>query len=180
MVRMVFRIVLVGFFVMPGFVYAQSVCGPNGCVLKSPKKLGQTIDESGFNLAPGEILVSVDGTPVNQLIDRSFRFPVMNTITKIPVNIASKLVVNRDNRAYQHALREAQIIASRGSGYNRASDGGHPLGVAPGCRFAGTGFSRDPNRPNHCYLGEIEESRLVARAMVPGPNGTYFWSAHYR
>ena len=137
---------------------------------------GQDYDPKDFNLAPGEILVSVNGVPVNQNVTatRSAQ-PIRNAIRGV-----AGLVVNRDANAYAHALREAQILASRGEGYYRFRDGGHPLGVAPGCSRAGTGYSRDPNRPNHCWLGELPDSRLVARAMVPGPNGTYFWSAHYR
>lgn len=135
---------------------------------------GQEVNPSDFNLAPGEILVSVNGVPVNQTqVSRSQ--PIRNAIRGV-----AGLVVNRDANAYAHALREAQILASRGEGYYRYKDGGHPLGVAPGCTKAGTGYSRDPNRPNHCWLGEVPDSRLIARAMVPGPNGTYFWSAHYR
>ena len=85
---------------------------------------------------------------------------------------AERYVVNRDPRAYAHALKEARILASRHSA-------GHPLGVAPGCRYSGTGYSYGI-RPHHCYYGEISESRLVARACVRGRNGALFWSAHYR
>lgn len=83
-----------------------------------------------------------------------------------------RFVINRNPAAYQHALREAQILASRGTA-------GHPLGVAPGCRYSGTGYSYS-QRPNHCYYGEMSESRLVARAVVRGRNGAFYWSAHYR
>lgn len=170
----------------------------------------------GIELAPGEILVAINGVPVNSQQRATVRYagasPTASTAGGASVRTATGsivrtsgetpavrrpqtdaaattvprgtsrngLIVNRDPQAYAHALREAQIIASRGEGYHRFGDGGHPLGVAPGCRYAGTGYSRDPNRPNHCYQGELPESRLVARAMVPGPNGTYFWSAHYR
>lgn len=137
---------------------------------------GQDYDPRDFNLAPGERLVAVNGVPVNQSVTISQPAQPIRSIVRGAVG----LVVNRDANAYAHALREAQILASRGEGYYRFKDGGHPLGVAPGCSRAGTGYSRDPNRPNHCWLGELPESRLVARAMVPGPNGTYFWSAHYR
>lgn len=163
--------------VLASVAQAQSECGPNGCKISRPQILRQNfVSNNDFNLNPGEILLSVDGVPINN----SPKFPIVNSVLNVPRNAFSRLIVNRDDRAYQHALREAQIIASRGERYHRSSDGGHPLGVAPGCRFAGTGYSRDPNRPNHCYYGEISEDRLIARAMVPGPNGTYFWSAHYR
>jgi hypothetical protein len=143
-------------------------------LLFSQLSAGQEVNPSDFNLAPGEILVSVNGVPVNQTqVSRSQ--PIRNAIRGV-----AGLVVNRDANAYAHALREAQILANRGEGYYKFRDGGHPLGVAPGCSRAGTGYSRDPNRPNHCWLGELPDSRLIARAMVPGPNGTYFWSAHYR
>ncbi len=78
--------------------------------------------------------------------------------------------------AYQHALREAQIIAARGSNYHRHGDGGHPLGVAPGCSYAGTGYTWDPNRPGHCYLGELPDSRIVARCASPRREWClYYW-----
>ena len=85
---------------------------------------------------------------------------------------AAQFVVNKDERAYKHALKEAQILAARGTA-------GHPLGCAPGTRYSGTGYSWSA-RPNHCFYGEMSESRLVARACVRGANGAYFWSAHYR
>lgn len=177
--------------VMIGLSSAQgpTKCGPQGCKLRTAIKTAvsdrvvpnssvgaSSFNVSDFNLAPGEVLVSVDDVMVNQ----SSAQPTVGPVRRVVANAMSHLVVDRDQRAYQHALREAQIIAARGEGYHRSSDGGHPLGVAPGCSFSGTGFSRDPNRPNHCYLGELPDSRLIARAMVPGPNGTYFWSAHYR
>lgn len=111
-------------------------------------------------LNPGEILLAIDGVPVNQL-------PKQMTATGV-----ERFVVNRDPVAYNHALREARILAQRGTA-------GHPLGCAPGCSRSGTGYSWSP-RPNHCFYGELSDSRLVARACVRGRNGAYFWSAHYR
>jgi hypothetical protein len=95
-------------------------------------------------------------------------------VTQMPkyASSATGKQVNRDQAAFSHALREAQILARRGFSH-------HPLGVAPGARYSGTGSSFSPNDPNHCY-DYLPESRLVARAMVPGPNGLYWWSAHYR
>lgn len=130
----------------------------------------QQYDPKDFNLAPGETLISVNGVPVNNQQAQ----PVKKIITGA-VNVVSSIssrVVNRDPAAYAHALREAQILASR-----RAS--GHPLGVAPGCRYAGTGTSFSAEVPNHCYK-TMPESRLVARAVVVGSDGRYYWSAHYR
>ncbi len=97
-----------------------------------------------------------------------------------PSRSGNSAVIGEGTAAYQHALREAQIIAARGSNYHRHGDGGHPLGVAPGCSYAGTGYTWDPNRPGHCYLGELPDSRIVARARAQGANGAWFWSAHYR
>lgn len=121
-------------------------------------------NDYGIELAPGEILISVDGVPVSQ---RS-----VGPIRAAMSTMVDKLIVNRDERAYQHALREAQVLARRRTA-------GHPLGVAPGCRFSGTGISLSANRPNHCFL-ELPQSRLVARAMAVGSDGRFYWSAHYR
>ena len=132
-----------------------------------------------FNLAPGEILVAVNGVPVNQ------RGPVAQTVESVGSVVAntvravgstvigiSSRVVNRDQAAYDHAQREAQILANR-----RGS--GHPLGVAPGCSYSGTGTSFSSDSPNHCY-NNLPESRLIARAVAVGSDGKYYWSAHYR
>jgi len=81
------------------------------------------------------------------------------------------VICRTDERAYQYALREAQILASQGRVY-------HPLGCAPGTRASGCGSSFDGNRPNHCYFRSGK--RLVARARVQGRNGRWYFSAHYR
>ena len=81
------------------------------------------------------------------------------------------VVCRTDERAYQHALREAQILASQGRVY-------HPLGCAPGTFASGCGSSFDLNRPNHCYYRSGR--RLVARARVMGRDGRFYFSAHYR
>src|SRR6056297_339660 len=75
-------------------------------------------------------------------------------------------IIGQGTAAYQHALREAQIIASRGGDYHRRSDGGHPLGNAPGCSRSGTGYTWDRNRPGHCWENELPDSRIVARARA--------------
>ncbi len=77
----------------------------------------------------------------------------------------SSKVVNRNQSAFNHALREAQILARRGFSH-------HPLGVAPGARMSGTGSSFSPDQPNHCY-DHLPESRLVARAVVRASDGRY-------
>ena len=98
--------------------------------------------------------------------------PRCNQIHAVESSGVHRYVVNRDPSAYAHALREAQILAARGTA-------GHPLGCAPGCNASGTGYSHS-SRPHHCFYGEISESRLVARAVVKGRNGAWYWSAHYR
>jgi hypothetical protein len=135
-------------------------------------------DMYGIELAPGETLVSIDGVSVEQFNVRSTG-PIRNAIAgvtnataQVMRSISNAFIVNRDERAYRHALREAQILANRRSA-------GHPLGVAPGCRFSGTGISLSADRPNHCYLN-LPNARLVARAMVVGNDGRFYWSAHYR
>lgn len=131
----------------------------------------QQYDPKDFDLKPGEILVAVNGVPVSQLQIRHTKSVASNTLKTIG-SISSR-IVNRDQAAYNHALREAQILASR-----RAS--GHPLGVAPGCFYSGTGTSTSPEIPNHCYKN-MPESRLVARAVVASKDGKlFYWSAHYR
>lgn len=152
---------------VPASASAQCVNGQCGLASQS------FVD--GFQLAPGEILVAVDGVPVAQ----SRPGPIVRTVAAVVRPVANAvravgdaLIVNRDERAYRHAVREAQILAGRRTA-------GHPLGVAPGCTRSGTGISLSPTRPNHCYL-ELPDSRLVARAMVAGRDGRYYWSAHYR
>ena len=81
------------------------------------------------------------------------------------------VICRTDERAYQHALREAQILASQGRVY-------HPLGCAPGTSASGCGSSFHANRPNHCYYRSGK--RLVARARVMGRDGRFYFSAHYR
>lgn len=81
------------------------------------------------------------------------------------------VICRTDERAYQHALREAQILASQRRVY-------HPLGCAPGTSASGCGSSFDPNRPNHCFYRSGR--RLVARARVTGRDGRYYFSAHYK
>lgn len=162
--------------------------------------------QEGFQLAPGEKLLAVNGVPVNQSSPAQQSYGVQQanwgqragdvqqtsfvqpaTVSgyapvpmQMPTRGGSSAVVGEGTAAYQHALREAQIIAARGGNYHRTGDGGHPLGVAPGCSYSGTGYTWDPNRPGHCYLGELPDSRLVARARAQGANGAWFWSAHYR
>lgn len=126
------------------------------------------VNSQDFDLAPGERLVAIEGVTVQSQVNPSY-FPRLATTV---ANVRKNREVARDERAYQHALREAQILAERRSV-------GHPLGVAPGCRYSGTGTSRSPDKPNHCYVNELPESRLVARAVV-FRNGVYYWSAHYR
>lgn len=138
-------------------------CRNGQCFAPSSTPVQTVPDVRAYNLAPGETLVAVDGVPVG-----STPLPALSA----PVNGLLPYEINRDQRAYAHAKREAQILASRGTA-------GHPLGCAPGTRYSGTGYSYS-GRPNHCYYGELSETRLVARACVRGRNGALFWSAHYR
>lgn len=159
--------------VMSSMCFAQT-CVNGSCRITSKATVAE-YDLSGFNLAPGEVLVSVNGVPVSQLRSAQSSGPIA-TIAQAAKNVVSSIssrIVNRDARAYEHALREAQILASRRSV-------GHPLGVAPGCSYAGTGTSFSAEQPNHCYAREMPESRLIARAVVLGSDGKYYWSAHYR
>lgn len=97
--------------------------------------------------------------------------PVQTAVRAVQSAVSSR-IVNRNQAAFDHALREAHILARRGFSH-------HPLGVAPGARYAGTGSSFSPDSPNHCY-DHWPESRLIARAVVKDSRGRYWWSAHYR
>lgn len=99
---------------------------------------------------------------------------IIHTKTSLSVTIAADgypAVYNANEQAYQHALREAKILASQRRVY-------HPLGCAPGTRASGCGSSFDANRPNHCYFRSGKT--LVARARFRGRNGRWYFSAHYR
>jgi hypothetical protein len=177
-----------------GPVMGSSQCGPGGCsngeriiaingvpVSSSPQQAtvtGSTQCGPG-GCSNGERIIAINGVPVSSS-------PQQGTVTG-PVRVVGHMahavgrtvsgvmgrVVNRDAAAFAHAQREAQLLASRGTV-------GHPLGVAPGCRYSGTGTSFSPDQPNHCYADEMPESRLVARAMAQGRDGKTYWSAHYR
>lgn len=156
---------------LPAACYAQCVGGQCGRSVTS----SVAMSFEGIQLAAGETLIAVNGVPVEYRQRGPVAFavaavarPIVNTVRAV----GDSLIVNRDERAYLHAMREAQILANR-------MGSGHPLGVAPGCRYSGTGTSLSPNRPNHCYAN-LPNSRLVARAMVAGSDGRYYWSAHYR
>ena len=135
------------------------------------------IAQYGIKLSPTLVSINGIGIPVGQSNGRCSNpqckkcQPVNQATNLNGLGHAAQYVVNRDQRAYDHALREAQIMASRGTS-------GHPLGCAPGTSFSGTGISGN-GHPNHCYSGTSTD-RLVARACVIGPYGKYFWSAHYR
>ncbi len=173
---------------------ASAQCGPNGCTIGSRAVVRNGVPHSSSQhywpamgssqcgpggCSNGERIIAINGVPVSSS-------PRQGTVTG-PVRVVGHMahavgqtvsgvmgrVVNRDAAAFAHAQREAQLLASRGTV-------GHPLGVAPGCRYSGTGTSFSPDQPNHCYAGEMPESRLVARAMAHGRDGKVYWSAHYR
>lgn len=147
-------------------------------------------------LLPGEILLSVDGVPTGTPTlacpdgsctpQQSYQqiYPqVQQQVQQAPFNAIYRgypAIIGYGTPAYEHALREAQIIASRGLNYHRYPDGGHPLGNAPGARYSGTGYTWDMNRPGHCWEDELPASRIIARARFRGTSGAWFWSAHYR
>lgn len=130
------------------------------------------IDSTGFDLAPGEILVAIDGVPVSNnrgLVGSVLSLPV-RAVQGVTQGVVSRFEVMADARAYAHAKREAEIQASRGR-Y------GHVLGTAPGLRGSGVGVSDSVDDPSHCT---IRGARLVARAAAIGRDGRVYWSAHYR
>jgi hypothetical protein len=155
-----------------------------------------TLQAQEFYLNPGETLLSVDGVPVTPLQEKQGACgpggcinnfveavlpPVINNLRPtVRARNGFPPLIGQGTAAYQHALREAQIIASRGANYYAYRDGGHPLGNAPGARYSGTGYTWDVNRPGHCWEDELPESRIIARARWQGINGAWFWSAHYR
>lgn len=78
--------------------------------------------------------------------------------------------------AYQACLRDCQFYAA-GNRYP-GRFGGHPPGNLIRGLKAGTGYSWDFNRPNHCFYREGHQ--LVARARLKGPDGKVWYSARYR
>lgn len=154
-----------------GVPVSQSVCRNGQCtpVRSTLKAVGEALTPeriSGFEdipLAPGEVLIEVNGVPVTQ------RTPIRNVLSAAANIVTSPFEVMADARAYAHAKREAQLQASRGRV-------GHLLGTAPGCRASGVGSSFSTSSPNHCTFNRT----LVARAYAIGANGKVYWSAHYR
>jgi hypothetical protein len=153
----------------------------------------RSFGQEGFNLAPGEKVIAINGVPFQSAMTTSQPSSCANgncaanvggVTSTVPAAVTTRggrsPIIGEGTAAYQHALREAQIIAARGGNYHRHSDGGHPLGNAPGCKYSGTGYTWDMNRPGHCWEDELPESRIVARARAQGANGAWFWSAHYR
>jgi hypothetical protein len=160
------------------------------CLLVLIPSLGLAND--GFYVGPGERIVAINGVPVGAVqqgtcVNGNCTPPASYSQRLIPPVMPAARgrggyppIIGEGTAAYQHALREAQIIASRGGGYYRYADGGHPLGNAPGARYSGTGYTWDMNRPGHCWEDELPQSRIIARARAQGVNGAWFWSAHYR
>jgi GTP-dependent phosphoenolpyruvate carboxykinase len=128
----------------------------------------------GIKLAPGEILIAVNGVPVNQVSSNGTSAPMRSSeaaVASIPrAAVAATAEVIRDAKAYAFAKREADLQASRGQV-------GHFLGIAPGCNGSGVGSSFSTSKPNHCTFND---KTLVARAFALGRDGKVYWSAHYR
>lgn len=80
------------------------------------------------------------------------------------------VIFKKDRKAYAFALREANLLA-------KARKVWHPLGVAPGCKSAGTGCSVSECRPRHCFFKSGKQ--LVARARVFA-GGRWYWSSQYK
>jgi hypothetical protein len=143
--------------------------------------LSTSVVAQEFQLLPGETLVAIDGVPISAPQLQVCTGP--NCQAQGPIRQilgVDGAIINRDPVAFAHAQREAEMIAAMGANYYRGPGRGHPLGVAPGCRYSGTGYTWDMNRPGHCYENELPESRIVARARARGVNGAWFWSAHYK
>ena len=83
--------------------------------------------------------------------------------------------INRDPAAFRFARAEALRVARYVNGTGIKP--GHHMGVAPGCRAAGTGNGYRPGVPVHCR--PYPDSRIVARACVYY-RGRYCWAAMYR
>ena len=169
------------------------VCFAGAILLCASFASQRSFGQDGFNLAPGEKVIAINGVPVQSAMTTSQPSSCANgncaaSVGGVAIAMPSAVttrggrspIIGEGTAAYQHALREAQIIAARGGNYHRHGDGGHPLGNAPGCSYSGTGYTWDMNRPGHCWEGELPESRIVARARAQGSNGAWFWSAHYR
>lgn len=177
-----------------GPVMGSAQCGPGGCTTgeriiaingvpvsssQQPGTVMGSVQHSSDGFATEGRIIAIDGVPVSSGSQQGTVTGPVRTVGHAvhtaahAVSGAVGRVVNRDAAAYAHAQREAQMLAARGTV-------GHPLGVAPGCRYSGTGTSFSPDQPNHCYADEMPESRLVARAMAQGRDGKVYWSAHYR
>ena len=127
----------------------------------------------GFDLAPGERVVSVDGTPVATAQGCPGGVCKLRPVTHREVRQAvrqSRHEIRKDVHAYNWALREAQLCAE--NGYRN----GHPRGVPAGYSSVGTGYSHSPDRPVHC-LSEYSASTYKARAMFHCTRtNRYYWA----
>ena len=91
-----------------------------------------------------------------------------------PCPKCGKVHQKQTNSAQAHAQREAEMMARTG----RVR---HYLGVAPGCRFSGVGFSSHSRNPPTCVPWRYGSSAriLVADAIVCNGRGCYR-SRHWR
>jgi len=98
-----------------GVPVGQTVCRNGQCtpVRSTIKAVAEVLSPekiSGFEnipLAPGEVLIEVNGVPVTQ------RTPIRNVLSAAANIVTSPFEVMADARAYAHAKREAELQANR-------------------------------------------------------------------
>lgn len=187
---------------MPAISYAQvcSTCGPQQVQYVQPAQQqvqyvqsapAPSVSYAGLYAYPGDETITVNGVVINVKV--SAQQPVQQSVQQVyrqPVQPQSSggdypYTIGEGTAAFAFAQQEANYLASRGvrdyeSGVARfGAKHGHPMGVAPGARSAGTGYSWNMRHPQHCSDHE-PPSNIVARARAQSADGAWFWSAHFR
>lgn len=163
-----------------GSVSAQTPPPPTSPIVENPPAAGSSLTPSGFQLAPGEVLVEVDGRPVNggrQLQVQSSRVPAP---TGCPTCARTTYQTNVPAPTGQ-GLRHQATARARARYMARYNYRNHPPGSF-GTNFEGVGWSSNPNAtPPTCIPGRrggVQDTSgpgwvLVGDAIERGPRGAY-------